>query len=65
MAHNQNTADQRIDEVEYQGQFHLFLADDRCERIGHRFTVLLAEKPRVCKPSVLRISTAQLSAQFS
>jgi 1,2-phenylacetyl-CoA epoxidase catalytic subunit len=35
VAHDQNAADQRIDEVEYQGQFHLFLADDGGEWIGH------------------------------
>jgi hypothetical protein len=35
MAHDQNAADQRIDEVEYQGQFHLFLADDCGKRVGH------------------------------
>src|SRR5688500_19356506 len=35
MPHDQNAADQMIDEVEYQGQFHFFLADDCCERIGH------------------------------
>jgi hypothetical protein len=35
MAHDQNAADQRIDEVKNQGQFHLFLADYCCEWIGH------------------------------
>ena len=34
MSHDQNAADQRIDHVEKQSQFHLFLADDSCERIS-------------------------------
>src|SRR5690349_21701419 len=35
MAHDQNAADQRIDEIEYQGQLHLFLADYGGKRITH------------------------------
>jgi hypothetical protein len=34
MSHDQNAADQWIDDVEKQRQLHLFLANYRCEWIG-------------------------------
>ena len=43
MAHDQNAADQRIDDVENQGQLHLLLTNDGCEWISFYASV----SPRV------------------
>src|ERR1044072_735386 len=56
MAHDQNSANQGIDEIEYQGQFHLFLANDGGKRVGHAALLscatVLAENLRLRKRAV-------------
>jgi hypothetical protein len=37
MPHDQNAANQRIDDVKHQRQLHLLLADDSCERVTFPF----------------------------
>ena len=53
MPHDQNAADQRIDDVENQGQLHLLLADDGGERITFSLQFLhgfyrLLDLPNLC-----------------